>query len=88
MMNAIMMPRPINVTGTATAALIPGEHIPVHEDASERTLADPLVEEAAAGEVNDVLSVEPVGDIIEFDSAEPDSARDVAPGVIVGAEDV
>lgn len=88
--NAIIMPRPINVTGTATAACTPGEHIPVHDFTSESTAAAPLVAEAAAGEVKDVLNVEPVGDVIELEIVELDATRvfDVAPAVVVGDEDV
>ena len=69
-MNAIMIPRAIKVTGTATAACIPGEHMPVHVFASE-TPAKLPVAEAAAAEVKEVLNVDPVGDIIEFADGDP-----------------
>lgn len=88
MMSAIMMPKPINVTGTATAACIPGEHMPVHDFASERTPVEPPVEEAAAGDVKDVVNVELVGEFIELDAAAPAPLLDVELDVIVADEDV
>lgn len=93
-MNAIMRPRPIKVIGTATAACFPGEQdMPLHDFDSERTADNPLVAEAAAADVKDVLSVELVGDVIEeYRDVDSDSARvfdveDAASGTIVGDED-
>lgn len=90
MINAIMMPRPINVTGTATAACTPGEHNPVHDFASERTPGASLVAEAAAGEVKDVFNVEAVEEVMDVEMVGPEATRglDVAPAVLVGDEDV
>ena len=81
--NARITPRVIKATGTATAACIPGEHMPVHDLASEETSAKPLVVEAAAAEVKEVLSVDT--DVIELDNADPVSVRvfDVAPAEAV-----
>jgi hypothetical protein len=64
MKNAIMKPRLINATGTATAACMPGEHIPLHFFCSERTDDVPAVEAAAGTVVKDVLSVALVGIIV------------------------
>jgi hypothetical protein len=90
MTNAIIMPRPINATGTATAACTPGEHIPLHDFASETTSAALVVVEAGAGEVKDVLNVEPVGDVIEVEIGELDATKvfDVTSAVLARGEDV
>ena len=73
----------IKATGTATAACIPGEHMPVHDLASEETSAKPLVAEAAAAEVKEVLSVDAV-------NVDPVSVRvfDVASAEAVWEEEV
>lgn len=83
MMNAIMQPRQIRTTGTATAACLPAEHdIPLHCFCSERTAEDPAVE-AAAGLVKDVLSVEGEDDVMITDE---DASEEV--DVISAAADV
>ncbi len=65
MRKATITPRLISVMGTATAACSPGEHeIPLHCFASARMEGD-VLEAAAAGEVMDVLTIEPVGDAID-----------------------
>ena len=81
--NASITPRVIKATGTATAACIPGEHMPVHDLASEETSAKPLVAEAAAAEVKEVLSVDAV-------NVDPVSVRvfDVASAEAVCEEEV
>jgi hypothetical protein len=73
----------IKATGTATAACIPGEHMPVHDLASEETSAKPLVAEAAAAEVKEVLSV-------DAGNVDPISVRvfDVASAEAVCGEEV